>query len=319
MKWLKRLGIALGALVALLAIAAAIVFLVWKPWVPPAEMTDPAPDGRRIQAGDVIGNFYPGAGAGRRPGILLVGGSEGALGAGTTRIARALRGAGFSVLHLAYFRAPGQPEALALIPLERFDRGLALLKAQPEVDGARIAVVGGSKGAEAALLIGSRHPELRGVVAGMPSSVVWPGIDWDNMQGESRSSWSVGGKALPALPYGSGSWSDLASIYRSGLSTLPQRPETRIPVSASGFPLLLVCGEQDGLWPSCLMARQVKAAAPARVTLLAYKDAGHGVFGIPVDGDTSGLARMGGTPDGNQRARQDGWPKVLAFLAKATR
>ena len=57
------------------------------------------------------------------------------------------------------------------MPLELFDRALGWLKAQEEVDGARLAIVGGSKGAEAALIVASRHPELRAVVAGMPSSV----------------------------------------------------------------------------------------------------------------------------------------------------
>ncbi len=283
---------------------------------PPVEMTDPAPDGVRIDTDGVIGNWY--AARGDKPAalILLLGGSEGALGAGTTRIARALHAEGFSVLHLSYYRAPGQPQALALIPLETFDRALAWITRQPHIDRHSLAVVGGSKGAEAALLIATRHPELRATVAGMPSNVVWPGINWKGI--ETRSTWSEHGKPLPALPYGAFSGGGLVDVYSNGLKALPQHPDTRIPIERAKAPIMLVCGEADALWPSCPMARDLSAHDPD-VTLLAYRDAGHAVFGVPVAKDNparAGLAQLGGTVDGNAGAREDAWPKVVAFLHK---
>jgi dienelactone hydrolase len=97
-----------------------------------------------------------------------------------------------------------------------------------------------------------------------------------------------------------------------------------IPVERAAAPLLLICGEADNVWPSCPMARAVKARAeqhgrPA-VTLLAYRQAGHGVFGMPrspSDPKLADLAKLGGTPQGNNTARQDNWPKMLAFLDAA--
>lgn len=44
MRWVKRIAIALAAILLLLIVAVIGVWL-WKPWVPPAEMTDPAPQG----------------------------------------------------------------------------------------------------------------------------------------------------------------------------------------------------------------------------------------------------------------------------------
>ncbi|MFM7377128.1 MAG: acyl-CoA thioester hydrolase/BAAT C-terminal domain-containing protein [Erythrobacter sp.] len=95
-------------------------------------------------------------------------------------MALALQQEGFSVFHLAYFGAPGQTDTLERIPLELFDKGLDWLKARPEVVTGRVAVMGASKGAEAALLIASRRHDVAAVVAGMPTSVAWNGVNWAN-------------------------------------------------------------------------------------------------------------------------------------------
>lgn len=289
------------------------------PWAPPVDMADPAPTGQRISEAGLIANFFPAAGPGRHPAILVLGGSEGALGTGTTRIAKAFQVEGWTALHLSYYRAPSQPPTLENIPLETFDRALAWLAARADVDAKRIAIVGGSKGAEAALLVASRHPEIVAVVAGMPSSATWPGIDWAG-KGPPGASWSLGGKPLPYLFYGKPDPAlGMRGIYESGLATLPQHPEARIPIEKSPAPVLLICGEDDKLWPSCPMADQL-AKADAHVRTLRYPQAGHAVFGPPLpEGDPriNGLAGLGGTPAGNQAARLDAWPKVLAFLKAA--
>lgn len=304
------------ALIAAALLGLAAPALAQPSFMPPVQVTDPAPDGRRVEADGLLGNYYPAKAKG--PAILLLGGSEGGLGIGAARQAQALQAAGFSVLHLSYYRAPGQPEVLALVPLELFDRALGWLGKQPEVDPKRLGVIGGSKGAEAALLVAARRPDLRAIVAGMPSSVVWPGISWTGA--ETRSTWSAGGKPLPALAYGGFTpGGTIEAIYTAGLASLPQRPETRIPVERIKAAILLVCGEADTLWPSCPMARHITAKVPS-AQLLAYKDAGHAVFGPPLAPDNPGLrslAQLGGTVDGNNNARADGWPKVVAFLRSA--
>ncbi len=323
MSWKKKVAIGVGSLVGLLVVAAVGLW-IWKPWVPPVEVTDPGATGQRIADGGLLANYFPGTGTGKRPGILVLGGSEGGLGKGPTREAQALAAQGYAVLQLAYFRGPGQPKALEMLPLELFTHGLDWLKARPEVDGTRLAVVGGSKGAEAALLIASRHPELRAVVAGMPSSVAWAGFSWETF-GSKASSWSEGGKPVPFLPYGPFVFKQGAiSVYAGGLVHLAAHPEAYIPIEKTSAPVLLLCGEKDSLWPSCTMARQVEARAkqfgrPA-VTVLAYPDAGHGVLGLPRkpgDPDIAKLAGLGGSGDGNNAARIDGWPKILAFLKAA--
>jgi hypothetical protein len=290
--------------------------------LPTPVIGDPGPDGRRIDTDGVFGNFFAAKQPGRRPAILLVGGSEGGLQPGAGGIIGGLVGAGYDVLYVCYFGCPGTPPQLLSVPLETFDRGLAWLKTQPGVDHARIGLVGGSKGAEAALLVATRHPELRVVVVGMPSSVAWPGISRSDF---TKPSWTLGGAPVPFLPYAIASFakSGLFGIYRDALPTEPQHPDAAIPVERIAAPLLLVCGEADRLWPSCPMADEIAArrtvhGKPAP-TILRYPDAGHGVFGPPPPTAIPALASLGGTPEGNRAARADGWPKALAFLAARLR
>ena len=69
--------------------------------------------------------------------------------------------------------------------LEYFRKATAWLRNHPRVSPDRIALVGGSKGAEAALLLASVYPDYRAVVAWVPAAHVWQGI---SMRPEPASS-----------------------------------------------------------------------------------------------------------------------------------
>jgi uncharacterized protein len=311
-----------GMAAALLAFSSGWTAAWAQPWMAAPVVGDPGPDGRRIDSGGVFGNFFAAKAAGRRPAILFIGGSEGGLQPGSGGILGGLTGAGYDVLYVCYFGCPGTPPHLVSVPLESFDRALAWLGAQPGIDPRRIGVVGGSKGAEAALLVAARHPELRGVVVGMPSSVAWPAI---TASGAPQPSWTDHGAPVAFLPYAVASYAKrgIFGLYDDALPTEPQHPDAVIPVERISAPLLMVCGEADTLWPSCRMADEVAARRAAHgkppPTILRYPDAGHGVFGPPPPKPNPGLASLGGTAEGNAAARADGWPKVLAFLAARLR
>jgi dienelactone hydrolase len=288
--------------------------------VPKPQVSDPAPQGVRIDEAGIFANYFSAAGGGKHPGIIVLGGSEGGLGTGSMRDAKALQAHGFNALQLAYFGAPAEPEALANVPLETFDRGLAWLKSRPEVDAGLIGVVGASKGSEAALLFASRTPEIKVVAAGMPSSVVWQGITFTP---EAKSSWSVGGQGLPFLPYvPSSDYKDIYGGFANGLKALHEHSGALIPVEMIHGAVVLVCGKADTLWPSCPMAEQVAARLKVkhfrfRVELLEYQDAGHAVFGPPLersDPKYPTLSSVGGSVDGNNNARADSWSHLLALL-----
>ena len=318
----------LGSLLAALAIAGS---------APLATAAQPTPDAPsdvavalalapiHVQENGLVADFYrPPHAPGRLPAIVLLGGSEGGLNPGMAAFAQLLAARGYAVLQLAYFGAPGLPDKLELVPLEYFGKAIDWLQARPDVDPNRIGLEGGSIGGEVALVVAAHDPRIKAVVAALPSSVVWPGIDPQNPN--APSTFTLAGKPLPDLPYGwTGSFKGVFALYADGLKALDQHPDAIIPVERINGPVMLVCGKSDGLWPSCPMSEQVAARLKATgfahpVQLHEYDDAGHFSFGPPVPETNPFYAKLGGlggSPAGNDAARKDDWPRSLAFLDDA--
>jgi uncharacterized protein len=266
-----------------------------------------------VQGQGFTADFYAPAGSSAKTGVLVLGGSEG----GKPEVmAKSLVEAGYPVLCIAYFNLEGLPQTLEEIPLEYFYKAISWMIDGGKVKKGGIAVVGGSKGAELALLLASRRPEIIGVVARAPSSVVWQGLPksfWPLPQ--ARSSWSEGGKPLPFVPYsydGYSPSSSLVELYRSSLEKAKAAAETVIPVERINGPLLLLSGADDKLWPSSEMAAAIVARLKAKgfssdVECVVYPDAGHTLNEYVI---------LGGTPDGNRKARLDSEARTLEFLAR---
>ncbi|MDO5628976.1 MAG: acyl-CoA thioester hydrolase/BAAT C-terminal domain-containing protein [Mobilicoccus sp.] len=319
----KKIGIGcLGVVVA--CVLVVTVLAVWAPWAPEIEVVDPAPGGERVTDGDLLGNYYPAADSEAGPAVLVLGGSEGGLSGIADLMARSLADEGISAMALSYWGGPDQARRMEDLPLERFDEAIAWLGKRPENDPARVGIVGASKGGEAAVLIGSRNPNIAATVGLTPSNVVWQGFDqaqfWRMFLGMG-STWSAGGEPVPYLPYsGDFRGGDLVELYRASWATVDEHPEAVIPVENAAGPMLLVCGEADTLWHACEMSRAIEERAAAHggeVTLLAYDDAGHFGVGPPVPDDSPHrdmLADLGGSVEGNAAARADSWPQVVAFL-----
>jgi uncharacterized protein len=266
--------------------------------------------------------FVPAGAKGRIPAIIMLGGSEGGLGAAAARDGRVIAQHGYAVLQLAYFDAPGLPKDLGLIPLEYFKAAIDWLGTEAGVDPNRIGIVGGSIGGEVALTVASHYRQIKVVVAAMPSGVVWPGIV--HTEGEPPSSFTLAGKPLPFLPYGY-PFTSVYNLYAKGLLALDHHQDAIIPVERINGPVMLICGKSDTLWPSCPMAELAAARLKAEhfkhaVKLLEYPDAGHAVFGQPKSADDphiEDLTRDGGSIEGNQTARRESWTRAMAFIDAA--
>jgi dienelactone hydrolase len=265
----------------------------------------------------LVADLYTPSGAnGRVPAIIVLGGSEGGFGKVAAWEAWLLAEHGFAALQLACFDGPGQSHRLAFIPLEYFQSAIDWRHAQPMVDPMRIGLLGASRGGEAALLIAAHDPAVRAVVAAMPSSVVWPGI----ARGLDTPAFTLAGKPVPFLPAGTqGGFTSVDDLFAKGLLALDQHPDAVIPVETINGPVLLVCGEQDRLWPSCDMSRQVAARLKAKafkfdVQLLAYDDAGHYGFGPPLPRDSASFINAGGIgrPGRQRRGERAGRAGFLA-------
>lgn len=123
-----------------------------------------------LDADGFVGEFVRPSDTGdRRPAVLVLGGSEGGLPG--VLLPALLASNGYPALGVAYFGEPGLPQTLSRIPLEYFAGALRWLARQPGVDPARIAVLGVSRGSEAAQLLGVYYPNLvHAVIASVPSN-----------------------------------------------------------------------------------------------------------------------------------------------------
>jgi dienelactone hydrolase len=290
-----------------------------------------------IRTPDLYARFYVHDGPGRRPTVIVVGGAEGGLPEDRPAI---LASHGFNTLALAYFGANELPSSLTNVPVERVQTAIAWLQQRPEVDAEQIGIVGGSKGAELALLAASLFAQLRAVVAFSPSSVVYPGLYYGNVSGPAPSSWSYRGTPLPYVN-GSPSKDIEATIsadihnkrpvsyapeYLAELQNATNLDAATIPVEQINGPILLISGDDDRLWPSSFMAGQILSRLHAKHhsfsdVWLRYANAGHDIgepYYIYSDSTLAHLARydmaLGGTPAANKSAGADAWPRVIAFL-----
>ncbi len=261
-------------------------------------------------------------------GLLVLGGSEG--GNSGASLAALLAGHGFAALSVAYFGAPGVPAALQRVPLEYFSEAIDQLRSQPGLENAPVAIVGTSKGAEAALLVATRDPRVTAVVAYAPSSVAWSCICQDS----EDSSWTWNGEDVPSV--GPGSDPDHATVpgepitpavhYRYRMRHESDIDAAQIPVDRIGGPIMIVAGEADALWPSGEMSREIqyrRAGAPhsAQDVFLTYPGAGHLIGKMYLPGGSTRVARgrieTGGSSRANALAQADAWPQVIEFLEQA--
>jgi dienelactone hydrolase len=124
-----------------------------------------------VHEGDLRGVLVLTATKERRPGVLVVGGSDGGV---PLRSAAWLASRGYAALALAYFRYEDLPAKLEVIPLEYFEHALIWMTQRPEILGNRLAVMGTSRGGELALQLGSMFPRIGAVRAYVPANVRYP-------------------------------------------------------------------------------------------------------------------------------------------------
>jgi pimeloyl-ACP methyl ester carboxylesterase len=176
------------------------------------------------------------------------------------------------------------------------------------VDPSRLAVLGVSRGSEAAQLLGVYYPHLvHAVIASVPSNVAlcsYPGC--------TGPAWTLRGKAVP---------------YTSEFDqTSPtDNPAAVIPDQRIQGPVFLACGEADETWISCPFARATLHLLNVHHdrwthVLYAYPGAGHPVGElIPYEPDSAAVAALDPTYATDQKARVLLWPHVLSFLAELAR
>jgi hypothetical protein len=289
-------------------------------------------------ASGVRGLYFPAsADAPRGVPVVVVAGSGGGL---PKAQAALLAAAGHPALAQGIFGYKDLPSTLRGIPLETFRDGAQWL--EQRTGARRVAIMGTSRGSEAAGLAASYFPkEFAAAVVLVPSHLT-NGAFGTGVT-EVEAAWTYDGKPLPAdhgetdsnnaddsmhsneppgfvgTPYYLGTWSDPAIAEKFG-----------IPFERVQGPVLAIGGGADEMWPSFIGAEQIRRRLATHgkanaVEVHIYPGAGHLISRVGSGGSLSSFVfhpvakdfeATGGLPNANCEGSFDAWQKVLQFLGR---
>jgi dienelactone hydrolase len=259
----------------------------------------------------VDAEYHPPFGTSQNVAVMFLGGSDGGM---PRSDVEPFTAKGYPCFKVGYFGTEHTPSRLEMIPLEYFEKALEVFRIQPGVADKKIIVFGGSKGGELALLLASRYQQIQGVIASVPSSVVFQGIGGPL----KTSSWSYEGHPVPFVPYYksfdysqvvNNQWLDL---YRLSLTQTEKVEEATIRVEDINGPVLIFSGKADVMWPSSRMGEMIVERLKQKnfshsYEHIAYENAGHSL-------NENGF--ISGTENGNRKARLDSRRKTFEFLQR---
>lgn len=253
--------------------------------------------------------YFPATDEEKNVAIIILGGSEGGIPTHNSELTK-----GCPVMRLGYFGTQNTPKDLMMIEIEYLNNALAEFKLMDDVKNKKIVVIGTSKGGELSLLWASINPEIDGVIAIVPSSVVFQGLGWSL---RAKSSWSIKSKPINFVPYPSYDFSSIdqdkwLDFYIAALDQDIDMEPATIKVEDINGPILLLSGAEDTMWPATKMSNDVIERLKDKgfgfdYEHIAYEDAGHSL---------NETYLMGGSMEGNEKARIDSEAKILEFINK---
>lgn len=171
---------------------------------------------------------------------------------------------GYAFLAIGYFNVAGAPPQLDKIALEDIHDAITAATNHTGVDRERIAIIGGSRGADLAMLVASYYKDIKCVVGLVPSHVVFPG----NTGHLSASSWTCQGKELPFVPVTREAVPALMSrnlrhAFEVMLKDTAAENRSLIKVENINGPLLLLSATKDEICPSSPMSEKIIARLKA--------------------------------------------------------
>ncbi len=165
---------------------------------------------------------------------------------------------GYAFLAIGYFGAKGTPHTLQKIAIEDVHYAIEVATRNKKINKRKIAIVGGSRGADLGLLLGSYYKDIKCVVGIVASNVSFPG----NTSHFTTSSWTYQKKELPFVPVNEAAVPylmkrDLRGTFEAMLKDTIATKNALIRVENINGPILLVSATRDEICPSTAMAEQM--------------------------------------------------------------
>lgn len=165
---------------------------------------------------------------------------------------------GYAFLAIGYFGRDNTSGVLDRISLNAIYDSIMKVAQHPKIDQRKIALIGGSKGAELILNLASRYPEFTSVVAIVPSHVSFPATTILS----ATSSWNYNDEQIPFVPM---TWAatpaamkqDLHKAFSIMLEDDEAVKNAEIPVEKVNGSILFLSATEDELCPSMQMSEKM--------------------------------------------------------------
>lgn len=213
-----------------------------------------------LQTPDVESILYLGKNK-NQPLIVGLGGSEGG-NAWTSDYWKKTRDQfiekGYAFLALGYFGCKGTPDTLNKIAIENIYNAIKTASKNKLINKKRIAIIGGSRGADLALLIASYYKDIDCVVSIVGSNAVFPG----HTNHFTTSCWTYQDKELPFVPVNDEAVPflmkrDLRGAFEAMLKDTLSVEKASINVEHIRGAVLFLSATKDEVCPSTPMAEMM--------------------------------------------------------------
>lgn len=162
---------------------------------------------------------------------------------------------GYAFLAIGYFGCKGAPDTLNKIAIEQVYQAIEIATKNALINKNKIAIIGGSRGADLALLLGSYYSNISCVVSIVGSNAVFPG----HTNHFSSSCWTFENQELPFVPVNDASIPflmkrDLRGAFTAMLTDTTAVNIAAIKVEQINGPVLFLSATKDEVCPSTPMA-----------------------------------------------------------------
>jgi dienelactone hydrolase len=171
---------------------------------------------------------------------------------------------GYAFLAIGYFGGKDTPDTLNKISINQVHDAIIVAAKNKSINKRKIAIIGGSRGGDLALLIGSYFKNIKCIIALVPSHFAFPG----HTNHFTTSAWMFNNKELPFVPVNEEAVPflikrDLRGAFTAMLKDSVAEEKALIKVEKINGPILLLSATKDDHIPGVAMCDKMIARLKA--------------------------------------------------------